>query len=85
MCQTYVRLPRLFTSLAVAGMLGLGAHTALARTADASCSRVGAGLRDPSCNAGPAGSARCDIECGRIDGPAAAGECLGDDCCLCTP
>ena len=37
MCQSYVRLPRLFTSLAVAGMLGFGAHAAAASSAGASC------------------------------------------------
>lgn len=83
MCQSYVRLPRLFTSLAVAGMLGLGAHSAFARSAESSCSIVSAGVHNLSCSVGPAGSAQCDIECKRIHGPDSVGECMEEDCCLC--
>jgi hypothetical protein len=69
MCQSYVRLPRLFTSLAVAGMLGMGAHTAFARSAEPSCSPRSAALHDPSCSGGPAGDAYCDRECKRNHDP----------------
>lgn len=84
MCQTYVRLPRLFTSLAVAGMLGFGAHAAVGSPAAASCPLSGGGMHPSSCSVGPAGNAYCDGVCKGIYGTDSAGECFQEGCCLCT-
>lgn len=88
MCQTYVRLPRLFTSLAVAGMLGLGAHAAGASPSAAECPRGGPGS-SMGCTAVPARGSDCGTQCTRDHGPGSAGECSGSPagsgaCCLCT-
>lgn len=88
MCQSYVRLPRLFTSLAVAGMLGFGAHAAGASPSAAGCPLSGPGSY-LGCTVGPAGSSYCDTQCKRDYGPDSAGECFGspagsEGCCLCT-
>lgn len=87
MCQTYVRLPRLFTSLAVAGMLGFGAHAAVASPAS-SCQASGPGSY-LGCTVGPAGDSYCDTQCKRDYGSGSVGECFGSPvgsqrCCLCT-
>ncbi len=87
MCQSYVRLPRLFTSLAVAGMLGFGAHAAVASSVEANCQINGPGSY-LGCTVGPAGNSYCDTQCKRDYGPDSAGECFGspvgsESCCLC--
>lgn len=89
MCQTYVRLPRLFTSLAVAGMLGLGALAAGASPSAAACPLTGPGSYR-GCTVGPAGGSDCDTQCKRGGGPGSVGECFGASrgsagCCRCTP
>jgi hypothetical protein len=84
MCQSYVRLPRLFTSLAVAGMLGFGAHAAFAESTAKSCPMVSEGMYNLSCSVGPAGNAYCDGVCKQAHGPDSAGECFVENCCLCT-
>jgi hypothetical protein len=83
MCQSYVRLPRLFTSLAVAGMLGFGAHTAFAESTARSCPGTGPGWLERSCSVGSAGNAYCDGECKLVYGSESVGECFVENCCLC--
>lgn len=88
MCQSYVRLPRLFTSLAVAGMLGFGAHVAAGSPTAAAC-RLNTPGSSFGCTAAPARNSGCDAQCKRDDGPDSAGECFGspagpERCCRCT-
>jgi hypothetical protein len=87
MCQSYVRLPRLFTSLAVAGMLGFGGHAAVASPAVTDCQITGPGSQF-HCTVGAAGDSYCDTQCKQIYGPDSVGECFGSPvgsrrCCLC--
>ena len=87
MPRSLTRIPRPLTALAVAAMLGFGAHAAMASPAASICSNGGTiGL---SCTVGPTGDAYCDTQCKQEIGPESAGECFrasssgSSGCCLC--
>jgi hypothetical protein len=82
MSRSSLRLPRVLSALTVAGMLGFGARSALARPAQ-SCPLVSEGMHNLTCSVGPAGNAYCDGECKRIHGEYSVGECFQENCCLC--
>jgi hypothetical protein len=87
MPRSFTRIPRPLTALAVAAMLGFGAHAAMASPAGFPCS--GSGYSGLTCPVGPTGNAYCAYQCQRDFGPDSTGECWPDPsseapgCCLC--
>lgn len=87
MPRSFSLAPRALTALAVAAMLGSGAHAAIASPAANLCS--GGGSIGLTCPVGPTGDAYCDTQCKRDLGPDSGGECWrganseSPGCCLC--